>query len=143
MEQTKHEDNDLIDSPNHYRQHPSGVEPIQVAEYGGFIMGNAIKYLFRWPYKGQAVDDLKKARNYLERMNYTRVLSVFLGNIKHHGDAEKIINQVLDKEPVDTPLHYAATALLYTQDIRKMHKVDHEIWLAIHAINDQLKELEN
>ena len=49
------------------RSHPSGVECIDVAEHYGFSIGNAIKYLWRAGLKGDAIEDLKKARWYIDR----------------------------------------------------------------------------
>ena len=54
-------------NPPHYREHPSGVECIQVAEHMSFCIGNAVKYLWRAGKKGDAVQDLRKAVWYLER----------------------------------------------------------------------------
>lgn len=54
-------------SPSHYREHPSGVECIQVTEHMTFCVGNAVKYLWRAGKKGPAVEDLRKAVWYLER----------------------------------------------------------------------------
>jgi hypothetical protein len=47
--------------------HPSGVECIQVTEHMGFCLGNAMKYIWRADEKGRAVEDLEKAKWYLER----------------------------------------------------------------------------
>ncbi len=58
---------DLVNHPPHYTSHPSGVECIQVAEHFNFSIGNAIKYLWRAGLKGDAVEDLKKARWYVDR----------------------------------------------------------------------------
>lgn len=60
-------ENDAVNHPQHYTSHPSGVECIDVAEHYGFCIGNAIKYLWRAGLKGDAVEDLKKARWYLDR----------------------------------------------------------------------------
>lgn len=57
---------DPID-PHHYRAHPSGVECIDVTEHMGFCLGNAVKYIWRVGLKGDAIEDLKKARWYLDR----------------------------------------------------------------------------
>lgn len=54
-------------NPQHYRLHPSGVEAITVAEHFNFCLGNAIKYIWRSGQKGNALEDLKKARWYLDR----------------------------------------------------------------------------
>jgi hypothetical protein len=54
-------------NPQHYRQHPSGVECITITEHFGFCIGNAIKYLWRAGLKGDAVEDLRKAAWYIDR----------------------------------------------------------------------------
>lgn len=58
---------DQIDHPAHYNTHPSGVECITVTEHFNFNIGNAIKYLWRAGQKGALIEDLKKARWYVER----------------------------------------------------------------------------
>jgi len=58
---------DLVNHPPHYTQHPSGVECIQITEHMGFCLGNAVKYIWRADLKGDATEDLKKARWYLDR----------------------------------------------------------------------------
>ena len=58
---------DNVNHPPHYTAHPSGVECIEIAEHYGFCIGNALKYLWRAGLKGDAVEDLKKARWYLDR----------------------------------------------------------------------------
>jgi len=58
---------DMVNHPPHYTSHPSGVEAIDICEHYGFSIGNAIKYLWRAGLKGDAIEDLKKARWYLDR----------------------------------------------------------------------------
>lgn len=58
---------DNVNHPAHYTGHPSGIECIQIVEHYGFCIGNAIKYLWRAGLKGDAIEDLKKARWYLDR----------------------------------------------------------------------------
>ena len=58
---------DMVNSPPHYTQHPSGIECIQVTEHMSFNVGNAVKYLWRCDLKGNPLEDLKKARFYVER----------------------------------------------------------------------------
>ena len=58
---------DLVKHPAHYTTHPSGVECIQIAEYMNFCLGNAMKYIWRAGLKGDAIQDLEKAKWYLER----------------------------------------------------------------------------
>lgn len=58
---------DPVNHPPHYGASPSGVECIDVAEHMNFCLGNALKYIWRAGLKGDAVEDLKKARWYLDR----------------------------------------------------------------------------
>lgn len=58
---------DMVARPPHYTSHPSGVECIQIAEHMNFCRGNALKYLWRAGEKGDEIEDLKKARWYLDR----------------------------------------------------------------------------
>lgn len=50
----------------HYRQHPSGVEAIEIAKHETFVRGNIIKYVMRAPYKGNELGDMVKARDYID-----------------------------------------------------------------------------
>jgi len=58
---------DNIYKPKHYTEHPSGIECIQVTEHMGFNLGNAIKYIWRCDLKKDAIEDLKKAKWYIDR----------------------------------------------------------------------------
>lgn len=58
---------DPVNRPRHYTSHPSGVECIQITEHMGFNLGNALKYIWRCDLKKDAIEDLKKARWYLDR----------------------------------------------------------------------------
>ena len=56
-----------VDHPVHYNQ---GIEVIKYIESWDmdFSTGNAIKYISRHKFKGQALEDLKKAKWYVERL---------------------------------------------------------------------------
>ena len=58
---------DPVERPPHYTSSPSGIECITVTEHMNFCRGNAIKYLWRAGDKGNAIEDLKKARWYIDR----------------------------------------------------------------------------
>lgn len=60
-------EDDPVSHPAHYTKHPSGVECIQITEHMGFCLGNAMKYIWRADEKGNALEDLRKAKWYLER----------------------------------------------------------------------------
>lgn len=57
---------DPVDHPAHYTSHESGIECIEVTRWMNFNLGNVIKYVWRAGNKGNALEDLKKARWYLD-----------------------------------------------------------------------------
>lgn len=60
---------DSVNHPPHYGGADNPYEAIKVIEaWGlGFNLGNAMKYIARAGKKGDALEDLKKARWYLDR----------------------------------------------------------------------------
>jgi hypothetical protein len=58
---------ETVNHPPHYQA--GGMEAIEVIEAFalGFHLGNVIKYVLRADRKGVSVEDLKKARWYLDR----------------------------------------------------------------------------
>jgi hypothetical protein len=58
---------DAINHPPHYTA--TSIEPIDVIEAWelGFHLGNAVKYIARAEHKGTQLEDLRKARWYLDR----------------------------------------------------------------------------
>lgn len=53
-------------NPDHYRRHGSGIECIEITRHMGFALGNAVKYIWRADLKGNAIEDLEKARWYID-----------------------------------------------------------------------------
>ena len=55
-----------VNHPSHYVK---GIEPIDLIESWdlNFSLGNAIKCILRSPYKGKQIEDLEKARWYIDR----------------------------------------------------------------------------
>jgi len=64
---------DNVNHPNHYTNGPKCpyckniIECITISEFFGFLLGNTIKYIWRNNLKGKQLEDLKKAKWYLER----------------------------------------------------------------------------
>jgi hypothetical protein len=65
---------ETVDHPTHYTDSPAHclqckrpIECIDVAEHWGFLLGNALKYLWRAGKKGPPVEDLRKAIWYIQR----------------------------------------------------------------------------
>lgn len=64
---------DVVDNPYHYNR--KGIECIQAIEasmseeeFKGYLKGNVLKYVWRYTYKGRPLEDLKKARWYLDKL---------------------------------------------------------------------------
>jgi hypothetical protein len=64
---------DAVNSPPHYKS--GGIEAIEGIEasmapeaYAGYLKGNIMKYMWRYERKGKPIEDLKKARWYLDRL---------------------------------------------------------------------------
>lgn len=67
------EENDVVNSPEHYRQ--GGIECIEAIEasmtreeFKGYLRGSVLKYLWRYQHKGKPVEDLRKASWFLDRL---------------------------------------------------------------------------
>lgn len=60
---------EAVNHPSHYGGDHNPYEVIKVIEAWrlNFNLGNTVKYIGRHPYKGSALEDLKKARWYLDR----------------------------------------------------------------------------
>ena len=71
--------NDVVNHPSHYTSHPSDIEAIEITGKLPFALGNAVKYLMRSRYKKKRVEDLKKARWYLEyhAKNWAKVFETY------------------------------------------------------------------
>jgi hypothetical protein len=56
-----------VDHPEHYNK--GSIEAINIIEGWNlnFSVGNVIKYMLRAPHKGDEINDLEKAKWYLER----------------------------------------------------------------------------
>ena len=59
-------DKEMVDHPNHYTGHPSGIECIEITKHMNFCLGSAMKYLWRAGLKDDAIQDLEKAIKYIE-----------------------------------------------------------------------------
>lgn len=58
-------ENDPVNHPAHYTQHPSGIECIEITKHMNFCLGNAVKYIWRADLKHVAIEDLEKAIWYI------------------------------------------------------------------------------
>jgi Protein of unknwon function (DUF3310) len=61
----KYDQMDMVNHPPHYLGNGSGVECIDVTEHMSFVLGNALKYIWRYENRGKSFLDLRKAKWYL------------------------------------------------------------------------------
>tara|TARA_R100001443_G_scaffold116500_1_gene137078 strand:- start:695 stop:916 length:222 start_codon:yes stop_codon:yes gene_type:complete len=67
------ENKDMVNSPPHYNQ--GGVECIDAIQaalgpnFKYYLQGNIIKYLWRFDYKGKPLEDVEKAKWYLNKLS--------------------------------------------------------------------------
>lgn len=87
---------DPVNHPKHYTSHPSGVECITITKHMGFMLGNALKYIWRCDLKKDAVEDLKKAVWYIEQEIKAREAA--------KAAHEKKMTAIYSAHPVDAPL---------------------------------------
>lgn len=57
---------ETVHQPKHYTSHPSGVECITITQHMNFCLGNAVKYIWRADLKANAIEDLEKAKWYID-----------------------------------------------------------------------------
>ena len=63
---------DMVNSPPHYNQ--TGIECIEAisaatdSNFKYYLQGNIMKYLWRFDYKDKPLEDLQKAKWYLDRL---------------------------------------------------------------------------
>jgi len=64
---------DPVHKPKHYNRYNmveciEGIEACTGASFSGYLQGNAMKYLWRYRYKDNAVQDLEKSQWYLSKL---------------------------------------------------------------------------
>lgn len=64
--------NDTVNHPAHYTGRNIGYECIDITRHQTFLVGNVIKYLWRYKAKGHPDEDLRKARWYATEASVTQ-----------------------------------------------------------------------
>lgn len=90
---------DMVNDPPHYTRF--AITPVDAIEcWGlGFNLGNTVKYIARAEYKGAALEDLKKARWYLDREIALRekIASEWKPVGANRGESETLANELEKK----------------------------------------------
>lgn len=78
MSADQHDPTEYVEHPAHYGGEHNPYEAIKVIEAWnlGFCLGNTVKYISRAGKKGDVLEDLKKARWYLDRQ---------IANMEHYS----------------------------------------------------------
>ena len=78
-EAKEYQEDDAVENPDHYNT--GNIECIEAIEesmssvaFKGYLKGNAMKYLWRYDYKGKQVEDLRKCEWYLRKLRDMVVL---------------------------------------------------------------------
>ena len=64
---------DVVNEPSHYKAgNIEAIDAIEASmskdEFKGYLKGNVMKYMWSYNYKGKPVEDLKKAKWYIDRL---------------------------------------------------------------------------
>lgn len=88
-------------NPKHYKGHPSGVECIDIAEWLGFNLGNAFKYVWRAGLKGSDTreQDLLKALWYVRREMATGAKMPVHADPEIENALDEKVDRVLAADP--------------------------------------------
>lgn len=122
---------DLVNAPSHYTKHniTKVIEPIELCETCGFLLGNAFKYLFRYQDKGSPVLDLQKARFYLERfLRYAvaedPIADVSVPNARYlsYFSANKFVRAYMNKPGTSEKERVCAVLELIEEEILKYQR---------------------
>lgn len=107
---------DLINHPPHYTEHPSGVEVIEFSRLHNFAVGSAVKYVMRRDKKDDPIDNLSKARWFLED-------AIENGPITNATvQMERVIRPVIDAEPNATVKQFLS-ALYIPQPVNAVERL--------------------
>lgn len=99
-----------IEHPNHYQLNVNlevldiiklVLDNANVSHYEGFIIGNAIKYLYRAS-KKNGVEDIKKAQYYLELLTQSKY-QITLTRFESHIIRQSV--KKIEQEEIKTALH--------------------------------------
>ena len=106
---------ETVDHPPHYQKHPSGLEAIDVCEGLSFCLGNAVKYLWRAGKKGPALEDLQKARWYLERWIGQKYSPDRVEIINAAHETSRMMTRVREADP-NSPLGRVLWSIIHDEE---------------------------
>ena len=134
--------NDLVNHPPHYAKHPSGIECIEITELLPFTLGNAFKYAWRAGNKFDTVEDWRKARWYLTRLEEN--LPDYLYNAMFNPPTSLVA--VIDRDVIRVVQHEEDNTkrlIMYhiSAAFTEYNKLFEHVERAIELIEEKLNEL--
>lgn len=123
-------EHDPVEHPSHYTSYPHEV--IELTEHLGFCLGNAVKYVLRAPFKGSELQDLKKARWYVNRVmeNEDDLVDLGMDYEEFHELAASFKDPIVD------------VLVEFAWDLAEGHYEASALELALDLIDDRIKLLE-
>jgi len=98
---------DPVNSPSHYVDSSGGIECIEaieasmtLEEFKGFLKGNVQKYVWRYD-KKKGIEDLKKARWYLDRLIGIKELEEAMHKATIKEQSKELANTLSTYDPDD------------------------------------------
>jgi len=133
-------DNDIVNHPKHYEAAAVNArfEPIDLARWYSFAIGNAIKYILRAPYKEHEKLDLEKARFYLnDWLDFTSrdCECKELSSARHVQDKSALLVSIICFKAANKYL-----ALLFDENAEITTK---SVKACLEAVDSKIKELEH
>lgn len=125
--------NDVVSNPGHYK-HPSGVECKEIVYDLPKITGDPIKYIWRAPYKGKPVEDLRKAKEMLRESTDRRRTETY-NVLLNRPDIFDKASQVASFEEGSSLLRKTLEVLI----ILSHYIRDDEVTKLIEAIDDEIE----
>jgi Protein of unknwon function (DUF3310) len=148
--QTLPPDYEYVNHPKHYNTHPSNVEAIDLCEVLSFNVGSAFKYVMRRDDKLTPIQDLRKAKWYIEReillfqATWRRFLPSWLHSLilsnpnmsEHHYELADRVR--LTEKNTHAKLFY--NAVLHSTEVHNYAKQD--LPTALRALDSLIKSYE-
>lgn len=116
---------DMVNAPDHYRGHASGVECIEITENMPFSAGNSLKYVFRRNDKWNTLEDCRKALWYLRRHIERGLESVWLSDFESVVGRGSLLKVITHEPASDVRIFYSS--LLSNDPLSALEALEREI----------------
>lgn len=99
---------DMVNAPDHYRGHASGVECIDITEHMPFTIGSAFKYVYRRNDKWNTLEDLRKSAWYLRRHIASGLDDVWTGGWNAVHASSQLLKVITHEPAGDVRIFYSS-----------------------------------